>query len=97
MRYTYTCPKDGAFVVDRSMQNVIAYEFCPQCGLPSPRNFHADLAAVPIHYHSQGFHKTDYDKRGDKLERLNREWSKATGESPPPADSTVKRNSSEKQ
>ena len=52
-------------------------------------------AAPPIHYHCQGFHTTDYNKHGDKLEQLNKNWSRYYNEEPPKPASDVPRNSSE--
>jgi hypothetical protein len=66
---------------------------CSECDKQMPRDYLTDLA--PVHYNSQGFHRTDYDKYGDKKEALNEAWSKAWGEPPPKPDSTVPRNSKE--
>lgn len=70
---------------------------CPDCDQTMKRDLKADLLGVPVHYNSQGFHRTDYDATGDKLEKLNRSWSKITGEEPPPVSSEIKRNSRGKQ
>lgn len=65
---------------------------CPECGMKSARIF----KIAPVHYNSQGFHNTDYDRNGDKLEQLNKKWMKDTGDAaPPPASTKVPRNSKE--
>lgn len=95
MRYVYNCPSCG---VQHTLSKSIHDEFndedltCRSCGARLERVYEV----VPIHYNSQGFHKTDYDKNGDKLEQLNRKWSANMGEPPPPPSTKVPRNSKEK-
>lgn len=96
-QYTYDCPNCGPRLITQRMQDAEETLECIFCHEIMHRNYHTDLTGVPVHYHSQGFHQTDYSKYGDKKEILNKTWSKMTGEPPPPADSTVPRNSSEKQ
>ena len=92
MIYPYVCDKDRIGLdVERSIHAEPEVPLCPQCGQKMRRVYTVN----PVHYNSQGFHTTDYDKHGDKLERLNREYSRITGESPPPMASDVPRNSSE--
>lgn len=92
MIYEYVCHKDRKIVdVRRSIYDEPEDVLCPQCHEPMKRLY----TAPPVHYHTQGFHSTDYDGQGDKLERLNKEFSRITGESPPPMAKDVPRNSSE--
>jgi hypothetical protein len=93
--YTYCCPTHGDFLTKLSIHDIIPICVpCPQCFTEAPRNYKADLS--PVHYNAQGFHRTDYDKNGDKLEQLNRSWSKYYGEEPPKPGSKIPKNSSEK-
>lgn len=62
---------------------------CPECGEPMARVY-APLVDI---WHCQGAHKTDYGKNGDKLEALNKQWSKHFGEDPPPPAKDVPINS----
>src|SRR5690606_40658092 len=55
---------------------------CPRCSQDAVRVYYAP----PVHYHAQGFHTTDYDKTGDRLEKMNKTWSKQFGEAPPPME-----------
>lgn len=48
-------------------------------------------------WNTDGAHRHMYNKHGDKLDQLNRAWSKSSGESPPPPSKEVNRNSGEPQ
>jgi putative FmdB family regulatory protein len=92
MIYEYVCHKDRMTLdVTRSIHSEPEEVLCPQCQEPMQRLY----TAPPVHYNSQGFHSTDYDSHGDKLERLNKEYSRITGETPPAPAKDVPRNSSE--
>lgn len=95
MKYTYQCPEHGNYLKELSIKERIPpTDMCPECGLTTTRNYRADMPPPP-HYNSQGFHKTDYDANGDKLEQLNRNWSKYYNEEPPPPSTKVPKNASE--
>lgn len=96
MRYSYKCEEHGAFIREFAIRDgPEKFVACPLCGTISFRDFRSDLPPKP-HYNCQGFHGTDYDDQGDKVERLNRTWSKHLGGiKPPPPASSVPRNSSE--
>lgn len=66
---------------------------CPECGEQMIRVYEA----VPDIWHCQGAHKTDYSATGDRLEEMNKAWSKHYGEAPPPPAKDIGRNSSEPQ
>lgn len=92
MKYPYVCDDDRISVeIERSIHADVEEVFCPICKKALRRIY----GPLPVHFHSQGFHKTDYDKHGDKLERLNKNWSEYYGEAPPPPAKEVPRNSSE--
>lgn len=92
MRYEYDCYTHGAFEIEAPIDTgPPSVVYCPQCHEGAMRNY----VIPPIHFHTQGFHATDYDKHGDKLERLNKQWSKETGEAPPPPAKDVPKNSSD--
>jgi len=89
MRYPYKCPDHGQFERNHSIHGDIPpIEACPECGTESPRVYEAPEAII---YYGSGFHSTGYFNRPkgrgqpmDKIEWLNSNWSKATGEAPPP-------------
>lgn len=64
---------------------------CPECGDNMVRIYQAP----PVRYDCQGFHTTDYDSQGDRLERMNKTWSEAYGEAPPEPAKDIPKNSSE--
>lgn len=87
--YEFECDEHGRFGVQRSMkEGPPRVQKCPVCKTVSTRVF----AAPPIHYHSQGFHNTDYDKNGDILEQANKKYKQEYGEDPPPPAKDVPRN-----
>lgn len=83
-RYGYKCPSHGEFDRIAKRDDSSQPQPCPDCGVPSPRKYHA----VTDIWKTGGAHKTDYPKRnigtGTKADILNKKWSKATGEAPPP-------------
>lgn len=89
MWYPYQCDTHGRFETKRSIrEDIPAVEPCPECGEMSPRVYEAPEAVI---YYGSGFHSTDYFKQSkgrgqpmDRKEWLNSNWSKATGEKPPP-------------
>lgn len=93
MNYSYRCEDHDIFFVTRSINAPsTATEPCPVCSRDSPRDFRADLA--PVIYNGQGFHNTDYwpknpgrGQSADRKEWLNSNWSRYTGDKPPPPDS----------
>lgn len=95
--YTYKCPNHGQVVLQLSMKDAVAITECPDCGAEMPRDFRTDMTTIAEIWACQGAHKTDYDATGDRLEKLNTAWSKATGEKPPPVSREIKRNSRGKQ
>lgn len=91
--YEYTCPIDGVMEVRKPMSEADQEERCPLCHSVMKRVY----TVPPIHYRADGFHDTDYGKGrlnhvGDKNDNLNRNWSKATGEKPPPPAPDVPRS-----
>lgn len=64
---------------------------CPECGENMKRVYNAP----PVKYNTQGFHATDYDAHGDKLERMNKTWSETYGEKPPEPARDIPKNSSD--
>ena len=83
-RYDYKCPDHGVFEIVQKMSDVAAETPCPDCGRPAPRKYHV----VPDNWTEiEGSHRHTYGQgnvTGDKATRLNRNWSKAWGEAPPP-------------
>lgn len=92
MKYPYHCDIHGEFEIQAPIKegppNLV---HCPVCHKAGKRIY----TITEEHWHCQGSHKSDYDKHGDKVEHLNRSWSKHFGEKPPPPASDVPRNSSE--
>lgn len=84
--YDYRCETDGVFTLQQKMTDDHARAPCPTCGEDAPRIYNVN----PTHFHASGFHGRrgqycgDYDKHGDKLEQLNKGWSEAWNEPPPP-------------
>ena len=95
-QYTYACPTCGPRLITQKMQDASEKLECIFCHEMMERDYRTDLTGVPVHYHSQGFHCTDYSRYGDKKELLNKNWEKMTGEKAPKPDSTIPRNSGEK-
>ena len=97
--YVYECSSHGAFTLMQRMDEQHTRAPCPECLELSPRVFTTN----PTHFHASGFHGRsghymgDYDKHGDKLEQLNKGWSEAWNEPPPPPDKKVSKNSGERQ
>ena len=95
MRYAFKCERRHdpiTFEVSAPMAEGPPSDVtCPTCGAAAIRVFHSTL----VKYNAQGFHTTDYDKHGDKLERFNDNWSKKYGEKPPPPAEDVPRNAGE--
>ena len=95
MRYNTKCENGHVGLVSLPMEEAsderIAQLECQACGARLRRLY----APLPVHYNTQGFHKTDYNKYGDIRTQLNDGWSKYTGEEPPPVSKEVPINSSE--
>lgn len=91
--YTYFCEVDGHFTVRQPMSQAKDKYPCAVCGVLCPRDWREDLLITDMIPRCQGFERTDYDKYGDKLERLNRSWERKTGMKAPPMDKSVPRNS----
>lgn len=92
MIYIYKCDEHGTFEANAPIEKGPGkIRQCPLCSQDSFRVY----SSPPVHYHAQGFHKTDYDKDGDKLEKLNKTWSRQFGEKPPPPAKDVDKNSGE--
>lgn len=90
--YEFECVEHGRVSVQAPMQEgPPRVHRCPICGVLTKRVF----AAQPVVYKAQGFHSTDYDKHGDKLERMNKQYEKEYGEKPPPPAKDVPTNRSE--
>lgn len=93
MKYLYRCENGEEFDVQSPIHVGPPKDVtCPVCGKAARHVF----LSSPIHYNAQGFHTTDYDKNGDKLEWLNKNWSKFYGEDPPPPGTKIPKSSSEK-
>lgn len=82
--YTYRCPSHGDFTVTLKVKEVTQTQACPECEVQSARNYRADMPGPPIYY-ADGFHTTDYNKHGDKMEQYLDNYEKYTGEKAPPA------------
>ena len=89
MRYPFRCVEHGEFEIARSMAEGPPPDApCPTCSETSERVY----TVSPVVYYGSGFHATDYFKgssrgRGqsmNRVEALNADWSKKTGEAPPP-------------
>jgi predicted nucleic acid-binding Zn ribbon protein len=102
MKYLYRCTaaddRESYFEVEAPMAEGPPHVvYCPTCSMPATRVY----TAPPIKWNTSGAHgraghyQGDYDSKGDKLERLNANWSKATGQKPPPPASDVPKNSSD--
>lgn len=92
MRYGFDCYTHGEFVIEAPIrEGPPDIVYCPECNEESVRKYES----VPDIWNTQGAHKTDYDKTGDKLEKLNKSWSKKYGEEPPPMAKDIPKNSSE--
>ena len=89
MRYPYKCKEHGAFEVSAPIaEGPPRVVYCSQCDGVATRVYEAP----PVEYRSQGFHSTDYNKHGDKLELANKAYEKEYGEKPPPPAKDVPRN-----
>lgn len=91
MRYEFRCKEHGSYIVQAPITEGPTKRDCPSCGNEGVRIYES----VTDIWHTDGAHKDMYDERGDKKERLNREWSRATGEKPPPPAPDIPRNSGE--
>lgn len=93
--YDYMCAKDGIVTVVQKMSEAKEITECPICHGTAKRIYGE---VPPVHYHTDGFFSTDNFKGdttpGDKREKLNKAWSAAWGEPPPPADREQPRNKS---
>lgn len=90
--YEFECEEHGRVTIRRPIQEgPPRVHHCPICGEITRRVFEAR----PVIYKSQGFHQTDYDKHGDRLERANKQYKAETGENPPPPARDVPKNLSE--
>lgn len=89
MKYPFRCAEHGDFEVSAPIEmgppSVVE---CAVCGEKAKRVY---LPLTDI-WNTQGAHKTDYDKTGDKLEKLNANWSKKYGEKPPAPAKDVPKN-----
>jgi hypothetical protein len=93
VRYEFRCHEHGSYIITAPIQTGPQQSQCPTCGDEGVRVYEP---VVDV-WHTDGAHKTDYNKHGDKLEKLNRDWSRATGEKPPPPAPDIKRNASDLQ
>jgi len=91
MKYDFSCGKHITEVSAPIAEGPPDVVQCFECGEPSKRIW----SALPAHYHCQGFHKTDYDKNGDRLEQLGKQYEKTYGEKLPPPAKDVPKNSGE--
>ncbi len=95
VRYDFECYTHGVFEREFPIRDgPPAIVRCGTCEEESMRLY----KMPPVRYDSQGYFSTDYSSdtsTGDKLEQLNRNWSKKWGESPPPFAKDIKRNSSD--
>ena len=95
--YVFACASHGQFEVVRKFAEAGNPAACPECGLNADRVFFP----VPDLWACDGAHKTDYGKgndgiTGDKRENLNKNWSKAWGEAPPPPAKDVPQGTDKK-
>lgn len=91
MKYLYKCSEGDEFEIEAPIQEGPPAEVYCKEGHIGKRIF----SVGGIHYHTDGFHSTDYNKTGDKLEQLNKSWSKHYGEKPPPKSKEVPRSRGE--
>jgi predicted nucleic acid-binding Zn ribbon protein len=93
MKYEFMCEEHGYIAAEFPIKKGPSPDFlCPLCFAPVRRIY----TAPPIFYNTQGFHNTDYDGHGDKLERMNRAYEKEYGEKPPEPAKDVPKNAREK-
>ena len=82
MRYPYRCYEHGDFIVEAPItKGPPSIVYCPSCHEESLRIYENP----PTHYNSQGFHNTDYNKHGNKLDQLNQSMGQGREKPPPPA------------
>lgn len=92
--YMYRCDTCGEQEHMFKMSDVQPFVIC-DCGKKA-RRVYTPIADI---WHCDGAHKTDYTNDGGigtKREQLNKEWSRMTGEPPPPPAADVPRNSKDK-
>ncbi len=89
MRYNYECSEHGGFEIDAPMQQGPPIEvYCNKgCGRRARRIYNSQSAPI---YNAQGFHRTDYDKFGDKREVVAAQYKRKTGQAPPPDDTRTR-------
>ena len=92
MKYQYRSRSGAVFEIEASIHDgppsLVRH---PETGEEAQRIY----GSIPDIWHTDGSHRHDYNATGDKLDQLNRSWSKHFGEDPPPKSSEVKRNSGE--
>lgn len=92
MRYPYSCSnheEDMTFEISAPIaEGPPSVVHCPVCN-ETARRIYNTAAEV---WHTQGAHKTDYDKHGDRLEQANKAYMKEYREKPPPPAKDVPRN-----
>lgn len=92
MIYVFKCPngdvREISAPIDKGPPRVL---YCTTCGEKMKRVYFSP----PVKYNTQGFHATDYDSQGDKLERFNKNWEKKYGEKAPEPARDIKRNASD--
>ena len=94
-RYDYRCPSCGIVEIVQKMADATERLECQVCGSMMIRIYQP----VTDIWHTDGSHKGDYGSGnhvGTKTDALNRNWSKAWGEDPPPPAADVPKNGSEK-
>lgn len=93
--YLYRCATHGVFELVEKISEAGGPRPCPSCGVMSRRVY---TPVIDV-WHTDGAFKTDHVNDtlpGDKRERLNKQWSAAWGEPPPPPAPDVPKNSGEK-
>lgn len=90
--YEFECVEHGRVSVQRPIQEgPPRVHYCSICGEITKRVYEVR----PIMYRAQGFHNTDYDQYGDRLEQANKAYKAEYGEDPPPPAKDVPKNLSE--
>lgn len=98
MKYPHDCYTHGRFDVEAPItEGPPDVVYCPECHEESMRVY----SIPPVRWDTDGAHGRaghwagNYDATGDKLEKLNKNWSKKYGEKPPAAAKDIPRNSTD--
>lgn len=88
MRYEFKCVEHGPFIVEAPMKDGPGERSCPTCDEPAQRIYESS----PDIWYTDGAHKTDYFKYGNKQDYLAKEYEAQTGEKAPEPAKDAPRN-----